>query len=381
MSGGLAAFYAGRRIAMVEVAPGATVPLRFSEPSAEHLATRRAAGLFDFSFMGLCEISGRDARAFLERAQTRGLAGLRPGALCYTLLCDDDGSVVNDATVWRHADERYWIFTGRRSDVHFLAASGGALAVRIDDLSGRYAVLAVQGPRSAAILARVLAPAVVATLRYFHFADARWRGRSAWVARLGYSGEQGYEVIVPARDAAQLWDAILAAGRQDGLRECGFEAADSLRVESGFVLFARELALRLTPFELGLARLLSFDGRPFRGSGALRALRWVEPERKLCGIVPGRHAACALGLPRARVTSEAHSPVFGRTLALGLVERGATAPGTAVAIEDGRIGRVARLPFYDPPRVLPRRPPTVRCGPDAGDASPAGAALPAPHNG
>jgi aminomethyltransferase len=359
VSGGLAARFAHRSVPMIEVAPGAGVPLRFSEPSAEHLATRRAAGLFDFSFMGIYEISGRDGRAFVDRVQTRHVAGLRPGALRYTLLCEDDGRVVNDATVWRHADDRYWIFTGRRSDFDAVAACRGTLEVRVDDLSGRYAVLGVQGPRSAAILARVLERAVVAALRYFHFADVRWRGRSVWLARLGYSGELGYEVIVASSDAAELWDAILVAGKADGLRECGFEAADSLRVESGFVLFARELARGPTPFELGLARFVSFDARPFRGSGALRRLRWIDPVRKLCGIVPGRHAPSASWLPGAFVTSEARSPVFGRSLALGFVESGAMAPGTTVALEDGRIGRVARLPFYDPARVLPRRAPGV----------------------
>ena len=362
MRDGLAAYFADRRIAMVEVAPGAPVPLRFSERSAEHLATRRAAGLFDFSFMGHYEISGRDGRAFLDRVQTRSLAELRPGMIHYTLLCEDDGRVFNDATLWQLADDRYWIFTGRRSDFQHLAACREALDFRVEDLSGRCAVLAVQGPRSAAILARVLASDVVATLRYFHFAGARWRGRSAWIARLGYSGELGYEVIVPVNDAADLWDATVAAGSGDGLRECGFEAADSLRVESGFVLFARELAVRLTPFELGLARLVSFDGRPFRGSSALRPLRWVEPELKLRGIVPGRHAPTSSGLPTARLTSEAHSPVFGRSLALGLVAGDAAAPGTSVALDDGRIGRVARLPFYDPARLLPRRAPWVPSG-------------------
>jgi aminomethyltransferase len=354
MSGGLASLFAGRGIATVDVTPGATVPLRFSGPAAEHLATRRAAGLFDFSFMGRYEVSGRDGRAFLDRVQTRGLARFPPGTLHYTLLCDDDGRVVNDATVWRLAEDRFWIFTGRRSDFHYLAASRGTLEVRVADVSEACAVLAVQGPRSAAILAKVLPGAAVAPLRYFHFSEAGWRGRSAWVARLGYSGEQGYEVVVAADDAAELWAALLAAGGSDGLLECGFEAADSLRIESGYVLFTRELGTPLTPFELGLARLVSFDGRPFRGSGALRPLRWRAPERRLCGILPGRRAPSARGLPKARVTSEAHSPVFGRTLALGLVDRGATAPGTTVALDDGRIGRVARLPFYDPARVLPR---------------------------
>jgi aminomethyltransferase len=351
-------FFAGRGVALLSVQHGVRVPRRFSDASVEHLATRRAAGLFDFSFMGRYEISGRESRGFLDWLQTRCLTTLRPMTACYTLLCREDGTVLNDATLWNLGGGRFWLFTGRRSDFQDIATAAAAFDVHVEDCSGQFAVLAIQGPLSARLIARILGRDVVATLRYFQFARAGWRGHDLWVARLGYSGELGYELLVSADAAVDLWNALVAVGAAEGLRECGFEAADSLRIESGYILFTRELAQDVSPHELGLARLVCFDGRQFRGRASLWPQRWRAPVRRLCGILPGRPRAPAVRDPElARVTSECRSPLLGRSLALGLVADGASAPGSLVALEDGRIGRVARLPFYDPPRILPRRLP------------------------
>jgi glycine cleavage system T protein (aminomethyltransferase) len=354
----LDAFFASRGVALLSVQQGVSVPRRFSDSPAEHLATRRAAGLFDFSFMGCYEISGRESLEFLGWLQTRCVTTLRSMAACYTLLCRADGTVFNDATLWNLGGGRFWLFTGRRSDFRNIAAAAGEFDVHVEDCSGRCAVLAIQGPLSALLVSRILGRDAVAALRYFQFMRLDWRGHEAWVARLGYSGELGYEVLVSADAAVDLWGVVVAAGAAEGLRECGFEAADSLRIESGYILFARELAHDVTPYELGLARLVSFDGRRFRGRAPLWHERWREPARRLCGILPGhRRISAAQDLPRARVTSEARSPVLERLLALGLVAYEASAPGTLLALEDGRVGRVARLPFYDSARILPRRPP------------------------
>ncbi len=151
-----------------------------------------------------------------------------------------------------------------------------------------------------------------------------------------------------------MWRKILEIGVDAGLHECGFEAANSLRIESGYVLFSAELALRVDPFELGLARLLT--GVDFIGEGALRRKRWVAPRRRMGGIIQ-IDGIRALGarMPSAQVTSEAYSPTFSRTLAMGFIEGGGAAPGSMLRLADGRRARSARLPFYDPGRVLPRR--------------------------
>jgi glycine cleavage system aminomethyltransferase T len=323
----------------------------YADAVEEHLATRRACGLFDFSFMGHFEIAGANARAFLDRLQTRNLSPLVPGRIAYTLLPRPDGTVFIDATVWRLARDRYWLFTGRRSDFAFVAEAVREEGVDLRDRSGEHAVLALQGPQSARVLERHLgtAPGVA----YFGFRAATLAGVPVTIGRLGYSGELGYELIVPTDAAGTLWRELAT-----GARECGFDAANSLRIESGYILFTNELARPVNPYELGLERLVSFDGRAFTGSEALRALRWRAHVRRLVGI--GVFARCdgssRGGIPRVEVTSRVRSPTFGRELALGFAPAEAAAAGTLVSTSDTEVGRIRRLPFYDPGRVLPRGP-------------------------
>jgi aminomethyltransferase len=290
----------------------------------EHLATRRAAGLFDFSFMGLYEFQGRSE---LQSLQTRNLDALAPGQVAYTLLLKDDGAVLIDATVWYLDADRFWLFTGRRS------AFGGR------DRSGEYAILALQGPASGRILAKLIGTDAVRGLRYFYFLQKD----NVIVARLGFSGELGYELLVRASDALALRQKLLHAGRGDGLRECGWAAADSLRIESGYVLFDREIDGRANPRELGLERLVSGKGINF------------EMKKKLVGLEI-LDAKAPAGLPGAKVTSECISPTFGKTIALAFGEPDCAA-GSPVRIADGRTARVATLPFYDPERRRPRHNP------------------------
>ncbi len=322
----------------------------YTDAAAEHLATRRACGLFDFSFMGHFEIAGEGARAFLDRLQTRNLAALASGRLAYTLLLRPDGTVFIDATVWCLARDRYWLFTGRRSDFAFVAEAVPQAGVTVRDLSGANAVLALQGPESARVLERHLGTAP--GLAYFGYREARLAGVSVTVARLGYSGELGYELIVPVNAAAILWRRL--AG---DVRECGFDAANSLRVESGYILFTNELAGPVNPFELGLERLVSFEGRAFTGSDALRALRWREPDRRLVGLgsFVRRDPSTIGATPRAEITSRIRSPTLGGELALGLAQAEAAAVGTLVSVAGTELARVCRLPFFDPGRALPRR--------------------------
>lgn len=303
------------------MSPFGSMPRAYSDARAEHLATRGAAGLFDFSFMGLYEFSGTDA---LQPLQTRCLEALEPGRIAYTLLLQEDGAVSIDATVWRLDAERFWLFTGRRS------------RYEARDRSGEHAILALQGPASGAILARLAGAEAVLGLKYFSFV----RKDAMSIGRLGYSGELGYELVVPAGEGSKLRQALLEAGRDAGIRECGSAAVDSLRIESGYVLFGREIDGRANPRELGLERLVSDKARRF------------EVARKLTGleILDGPPGA---DLPPAQVTSECLSPTLGKRIALGFAVPDAY-PGDLLRLDDARLVRVARLPFYDPGRRLPR---------------------------
>lgn len=287
----------------------------------EHLATRRAAGLFDFSFMGLYEFHEKGE---IQRLQTRNLDALVPGQIAYTLLLKSDGAVLIDATAWRLDAGRFWLFTGKRS------AWGGR------DRSAEYAILALQGPASGRILARMIGKDAVLSLKYFYFMEKE----SLIVGRLGFSGELGYELLVPADEEPALRHRLLHLGAAEGLHECSWAAADSLRIESGYVLFDREIDGKANPRELGLERLVS-------------GKRSFLLARKLVGfdVLDGRAHA---DVPLAAVTSECLSPALGKRIALGFAPPDASGE---VQLDDGRRARIAPMPFYDPERRRPRAAP------------------------
>ncbi len=345
--------------ATLTVAPGIPTPRYFSDPQHEHLATRRSAGLFDFSFMCCAEITGPASAAFLQALQTRALDGLPAGRIAYTLLLRDDGTVLNDATVWRLNSEHYWLFVGRRADFEPVAQSAREFNVTVTDISRQHAVIALQGPASRRIIERCFAPQQVA-LPYYGFERLKFADRDCWLARIGYSGEMGYEFVLADAAAEALWQALCDAGAESGLLECGFDAVDSLRIEAGHWLFMRELAAPVTPLELGLARMVDFHGHDFRGARALRSLRWRPLQRRLTGLLPQNHSVLATRLPEhlapgnAMLTSVCWSPVFGRKLGIGFVNADDAYPGSAVMLADRTRAHVARLPFYDPGRFLPR---------------------------
>lgn len=354
-----------RRVPVYSPVPGVAVPKRFTDPAAEHLATRRAAGLFDFSFMGCAEIAGEQAFDCLDHLQTRNLAALGPGGIAYTLLLREDGSVLNDATVWNLGENRYALFTGRPDDLAHVERLAAPYSVSVTGRSGDHAVLALQGPGAGRILRECLAPEVLPELPYYGFASIASRRSPCWLARIGYSGAGGYELIASPDAAVGWWERIVAVGKPHGLAECGFEAADTLRIEAGHLLFAHELAGPVMPSELGLQRLVESYGRDFCGAAACtRASR-----RRLVGLLPYSHdgltreqlmaavgaAPIQLRAGTAILTSACYSPIFEKYLALGYVDAEDRYPGTVVSLNEKMSARVARLPFYDPAKFLARR--------------------------
>ena len=335
------------------------MPRSFGDPRREHLATRRAGGLFDFSFMQCAELEGSRAVECVEALQTRCLAVLPPGRIAYTLLLRDDGSVLQDATVWRLDRHRFWMFTGRRADHAAIACFAAGFDIDVPPMADR-AVIAVQGDISRWTIERCLGVDLSA-LRYYGFVFARFGNAECWIARLGYSGEAGYEIVIAESVAHALWEALLASGVESGLTECGFDATDSLRIEAGHILFTRELGTRVTPFELGFGRLVDLAGRDFVGASMLRAKRWEVPERRLVGLLPADEGAAHAGVPlemdegKAVMTSVCFSPLFERRIGVGFAAAADASPGVSVQLVGGGRARVARLPFYDPPKVLPRR--------------------------
>ena len=360
--------FKSRRIAAVDFAAGVSTPLLFSDARREHLATRRSAGLFDFSFMSCMAIRGAQSLDLLERIQVRDLRRLAAGSIAYTLMCREDGTVIDDATVWCRAAGDYWLVAGvgvARTHVERIAAGYDAEVI---DRSASQAVLSLQGPASFRILQRVLPSFDIATLPYFRFRNFALVDTSLCLARVGDGGELGYELVVAAKAGPALWQRLVAAGAPQGLLECGFAAGDSLRIEAGHLLFGGGLAV--TPFELGLGRLVRRDGARFLGAAALSALRFAAPRWRLAGLLPAGRGDADQAAPLAAAdiaagfasirAGVAHlhygctSPILDRPIGLGFVAEADRHPGTRVALADGRTARVARLPFYDPAKTLPR---------------------------
>ena len=344
----LQSMFEARGVPLVELAPGQRVPRAFDDPAAEHLAARRNAGLFDFSFMGCMELKGAGSVALLHTIQPRDVGAIPVGRIRYTLLMREDSTVLNDATVWRTGDQSYLMFVGRRADLAFVAQDAAAYDVRAEDRSDQLAVIALQGPRSRAVLSRCLD--MPRELRYFAFAEAEFEQRRCLVANIGYSGAAGYEIVLGADTAPALWQAICSEGTGERVRECGFVAADSLRIEAGHILFANELRVNVTPLELGFERLIELQ--PQRRH-ALRS----TPSRRLVGLLFEERLSFPSSPTAGRtdlvVTSACFSPTLGRRIGLGFVPWEARYPGTRVSAGEVR-ATVARLPFYDPAKRLVR---------------------------
>jgi aminomethyltransferase len=363
----LSRYFESRGIPAYELARGLATPSRFADPVAEHLATRTACGLSDFSFMACGEIYGPGALAFLHRLQTRNLAPLAAGRIAYTLLLRENGTVLDDATVWRLAPDRFLLFAGRPSDLGHANALAAGFAVTLVERSPRQVVLAVQGEHAWAVVSQCIEE-LPPRLPYFAFCPGRFRSAACLVARIGYSGETGYEMVADARLGVELWEALRRAGAAYGMAECGFEAIDTLRIEAGHILFRQELEVAVTPFELGFGRWVDFYGTDFIGKSALTKLRWSAPPRRLVGLIPddarglvhGEPAGPGAGVTGATghtaiLTSLCRSPIFGRALGIGYVQAADAHPGTRVRLAHNRNCRVARLPFYDPARHRARR--------------------------
>jgi aminomethyltransferase len=369
------------------------MPLRYTSDLAEHRAVREAAGLFDLSHMGEIEVSGPQAAAALDRALVGNLTAVAPGRARYTMICAEDGSVLDDLVVYRLAEERFLVVANAGNAelvARELVERAAGFDAEVTDQGAGTALVAVQGPRAEEIVVGLTDPddpaaaQTVRDMKYYAAAQLALRADDgpvdALVARTGYTGEDGFELFVPADRAADLWRTVLVAGEPLGLVPAGLSARDSLRLEAGMPLYGHELDTTTTPYEAGLGRVVkldkeSDDGTPleFVGRAALAARRASPPARVLVGLKglgrrPAR-AGYAVVLPgdgigsggavgeSARrvgaVTSGAPSPTLGYPIAMAYVTPELSAEGTELAVDvRGRAEPVVvvPLPFYRRPQ-------------------------------
>ena len=340
---------------MVDFA-GWEMPVQYSGIIDEHLAVRSRAGLFDVSHMGELEVRGAGALAACQYVTANDVGRLADGQAQYSLLLTLEGGIVDDVIVHRRAADRFFFCvnaSNRERDLaHLRTHVRGA---EVLDCSDDYALLALQGPRATAILARLTAVELGRVPR-FAFAEGAVAGHGALIAHTGYTGEDGWEIYCAPGDAPALWQAILDGGRTEGIVPAGLGARDTLRLEAALPLYGPELGEDTTPFEARLAWVVRMDKGDFVGRAALEAHRRRGPRRCLVGIEltePGVPRAGYRLLQQGRaigeITSGTKSPTLGKGIGLGYVEPSASGPGTAAAVEIRArevAARVVPLPFY-----------------------------------
>jgi aminomethyltransferase len=325
----------------------------------EHAAVREAVGLFDVSHLGKATVQGAGAAAFVNACLTNDLDRIGAGQAQYTLCCAEDGGVVDDLIAYRRADDDIFLIPNAANTAEVVrrlqAAAPAGITVRNEHEA--YAVLAVQGPRSADLLAELGLPT---DHDYMAFATALFAGTSLTVCRTGYTGEHGYELVVPSADATAVWDALTKAGEAHGLRPAGLAARDTLRTEMGYPLHGQDLSPQISPVQARAGWAVGWGKPEFWGREALLAEKQTGPRRLLWGIesldrgIPRCHMAVLRGDTEiGEVTSGTFSPTrrVGIGLALLSTADDGVQPGDEVEV-DVR-GRRSAMRVVKPPFVTP----------------------------
>jgi aminomethyltransferase len=336
---------------------GWLMPLRYEGETAEHQAVRKSAALFDLSHMGEIAVTGPGAGAALDYAVTGWPSALKVGGARYTMLCAPDGGILDDLIIYRQADERFLVVANASNTDVVLAellqrVSGDAV---VSDETHPTGLISIQGPDAVGRLAAVT-DVPVGDMRYYSGAYGSVAGRPAWVARTGYTGEDGFEIFCASDDCEPIWDALAV----DGLIAAGLAARDTLRLEAGMPLYGNELGPDLTPYEAGLGRVVRLD-KPgdFVGRAALAARAAAGPQRVLVGLVVQSRRVPRHGYPVVAgpalaesgrvgvVTSGGPSPSLGLPIAMAYVSPDA-GPGPFSIDVRGRAepASVTALPFY-----------------------------------
>ncbi len=357
---------------------GWEMPVQYTSITDEHLAVRKAAGLFDISHMGEVLINGPGAEGFLNHVLTNDIRKLAPGQGQYTLLCNERGGAIDDLYAYRLAPGEYLLIINAsriEPDVAWLerqlAAFPRRSEVKLHNASDSTGALAVQGPRVVEFINRCFpGPATVGTrvaqvtdLKKNQVGNFAHTGAAIWVSRTGYTGEDGFEIVAPGEQIEAIWNQLLAAGQPYGLKPAGLGARDTLRTEACYPLYGHELDENTTPIEAGLGFFVALDKGEFVGRPVLAGQKANGPTRKLAAFKmtgkwppPRPHYAIWTTGPGAaqigEVTSGTQSPSLGIGIGLGYLPADLACPDTPIEIEI----RGKRAPALVVPKPIYRKP-------------------------
>jgi aminomethyltransferase len=350
--------HAGR---MVEFG-GWSMPVQYTSIVDEHRAVRTQAGIFDISHMGRLDFEGPHALDWLERVTTNHVARLRPGQIQYSLICDEKAGIIDDVLVYRHPDGALAMVCNASNRANVLAqleAHKGTLDARVHDRTIDLAMIAVQGPHAIAAL-EVLADSEISSVKYYHAAVRIVLGTKVLLSRTGYTGEDGFEVILPAPKAIPLWEALMRPhGGAPQVMACGLGARDTLRFEAAMPLYGHELSLSINPYEAGVGWAVKLQKGTFIGSDALAAAKQRVARTRIGLALEGKRIAregtvvsATEGGPVGLVTSGTFAPTLQRALAMALVDAQFAEIDQPLTLDvRGRVepARVVVLPFYRRP--------------------------------
>jgi aminomethyltransferase len=342
---------------------GWAMPVQYTSIVSEHRATRTAVGLFDVSHMARFHFRGPGAARLLDRLVTRRVVNLPIGRICYALVTNEQGGILDDVLVYHLAStsgpDYYQLVVNASNrdkiwswiEKHRLPTDDAEVV----DTTRDTAMLAVQGPRAGELL-RPLMTGDPLALKYYSGAETKVLGRDALVSRTGYTGEDGWEVVVPAAAAIDVWQGLLERGQAFGATAAGLGCRDTLRLEAAMPLYGHELGEAINPFQAGLPFAVEFEDHDFIGRAALEQLRGNEslPRRvgwEVVGQRPAREGNTVLfeGRPVGSVTSGTLAPTVGRPIAMGYVEPALAVEGKEMSIDirgNQASARIVKLPFY-----------------------------------
>lgn len=323
----------------------------------EHLETRGKASLCDLDYMGEFVIEGPEAFNFLQKLFTRDLGGQSTGEIRYTAMCNTTGNMMDDGTIWRLGESKYMFVSGDEADYEWMVRNTGDYNVQVKNVTSERTTLALQGPNSKAILSNVIS-IDLNNIRYYHFKEAKVDSIDCLVARMGYTGEFGYEIHFDPRQARRIWTSIMAAGATFGIVPCGQAALESLRQEAGYILIGNEHDRNTNPLEAGIGWTVKFDKPDFNGKQELLKIARQGVKRRLVwfkirgGDVGSKGDAVFINGNRVgEVTSGSYSPTFGIGIAMGYVQPEFAIPGIDFMIEiSGKKCKatLSVMPIYDP---------------------------------
>jgi aminomethyltransferase len=320
---------------------GWDMPVQYSGIVDEHKTVRTAAGLFDVSHMGEIEVRGPQAAALVDFVSTNAVAKLQDGQAHYSALLYPHGGFVDDILVHRVAPDHFFLCvnaSNQEKDYEHIRSQAAGFEAEVEYASERYAQIAVQGPKALETLAK-LTDVPLEPIRYYWFADGEVSGVPARIARTGYTGEDGFEIYTAPAEAARIWDLLLEAGAEFGIKPCGLGARNTLRLESKMALYGHEIHASITPFEAGLGWIVKLDKGDFVGRQALLKQKERGVTRKLVGFeMTGRgigrdgYEVLLDGAGAGWVTSGSPAPTLCRNIGLCYLPVAHAKPGTRIQV-------------------------------------------------